>query len=707
MYTLRSLILILMMGWSLCSPLFSQQLQGTIKNADTKEAVGGVLIRSLTQPDKGTYTDEEGAFTLSIPAGDSLRMSRYGFTTRTLVVNEGTFKQVVFYLSPRQQVLETVQIEASSSISEDFAIYQLNKLDVYLNPAAKADPLLAVNSLPSATTLDESASVSLRGNSPSATGVFLNQIPLYDPGRFTQLNGIGTFSIFQTELLKKIEVHPGNPPLEYGNASSGVVALELPDEVEQSTHSLSLSLANLGIFSANKFSPKVSLTAYGNFQPHQGLTWLNEESLSDIKTFQSFDAGAYLSVKMNPNTQLNFFNYGLKETYTFNFQHPSHRGDFLQNRLRNSHLLSMRIKKNLTSINILAAYSRIDRDFGVGNISLNELQEDMFLAGNIHKVGEKLNVKAGISLEPRFAHQDGRIPQIGYALGPEHPSTELTAKESFIQLEGFTYLKWKIQEKLSLGVGSRVHQSLDTTRLKLSRQFHLVYKFSAQSRLHFSGGTYHQRNWEAGRFPRILDTESDQLSLDYHFTKKRFTTQASIYHTKSREESIESLTQRTFSGLEAFFEYKIPYKFTASLTYNTIMVHKSTASTKPYDIGYWFRGSLSYSPISRLTSSLIFIWREGSESLRVSRASMDQDLAVYRPEAYVGERLPTYFRSDVNVSYIVGMQNDARIILFASASNIFNRRNAIDFRYAPDYKQDGFSQFSGNVFYAGVMISWQ
>ena len=119
-------------------------------------------------------------------------------------------------------------------------------------------------------------------------------------------------------------------------------------------------------------------------------------------------------------------------------------------------------------------------------------------------------MKAGISLEPRFARQEGRIPLIGYALGPENPSTELTAKESFIQLEGFTYLKWKIQEKLSLGVGGRVHQSLDTARLKLSRQFHLVYKFSPQSRIHFSGGTYYQRNWETGRFPRILDVESNQ-----------------------------------------------------------------------------------------------------------------------------------------------------------------------------------------------------
>ncbi|MEM6765564.1 MAG: TonB-dependent receptor plug domain-containing protein [Bacteroidota bacterium] len=707
MYLIRRLILSLMIGGCLLTSLFSQEIQGIIKSSETEEVLAGCLIRSLINPEKGAYSDEKGQFSLPYQEMDTLKVSRYGYEAITIVLTEEWLTKQVIYLSPRKRTLETVQIEAFSSIAEDFAIYQLNKLDVYLNPAAKADPLLAVNALPSATTLDESASISLRGNSPSATGIFLNQIPMYDAGRFTQLNGIGTFSIFQTELLEKIEVYPGNPPLEYGNSTSGVVALQLPDQVNQNSHSLSVSLANLGILSANKFSPKVSLTAYGNYQPHQGLTWLNEKSLSDIQTFQSLDAGAYLSVKASPTTQINFFNYGLKESYTFNFQHPSYQGDFIQDRFRNSHLLNVRVKKNLTSFSFLAAYSRIERTFDVGNISLDETQEDIYMAGNLHKVGKKLNVKAGIILEPRLGSQAGSVPAVGYALAPDHPKSQLQTEESFIQLEGFTYLKWKVEEKLSIGAGGRVHQSLDTSRLHLSRQLHVVYKFSPQHRIHLSGGTYFQRVWEPGRFPRVLDLQSDQLSLDYFYSKKKFTMQASVYHTTTDETSVESTNSRTFSGLEAYVEYNMPYKFTASLTYNSIMIHKTTADTKPYDIGYWLRGRITYSPVSRLNGSLIFIWREGSESSLVTQASLDQELNVFRPERYVADRLPTYFRADANVSYVLGMKNDARIILFASASNIFNRRNAIDFRYQPNYLQDGFSTFSGSVFYAGLMINWQ
>jgi len=44
-------------------------------------------------------------------------------------------------------------------------------VEIYLNPSSKADPLLAVNSLPSATTLDESANISFRGRSPAETGI--------------------------------------------------------------------------------------------------------------------------------------------------------------------------------------------------------------------------------------------------------------------------------------------------------------------------------------------------------------------------------------------------------------------------------------------------------------------------------------------------------------------------------------------------------
>jgi hypothetical protein len=53
-----------------------------------------------------------------------------------------------------------VTVRAPKITYGELASTKINQLDVYLNPAAKADPLLAVNSLPAATNPDETANVS-------------------------------------------------------------------------------------------------------------------------------------------------------------------------------------------------------------------------------------------------------------------------------------------------------------------------------------------------------------------------------------------------------------------------------------------------------------------------------------------------------------------------------------------------------------------
>jgi hypothetical protein len=73
-------------------------------------------------------------------------------------------------------------------------------------------------------------------------------VPVNDAIRYSQLNGIGTFSIFNTAMINNVRVYPGNPPLEYGNSTSGIIALQTDEIIP--THNaatLSLTLASLAL----------------------------------------------------------------------------------------------------------------------------------------------------------------------------------------------------------------------------------------------------------------------------------------------------------------------------------------------------------------------------------------------------------------------------------------------------------------------------
>ncbi|MFM8744177.1 MAG: carboxypeptidase-like regulatory domain-containing protein, partial [Cytophagales bacterium] len=210
---------------------------GLVKDAVTGMELPGATVRTSNNSLSGVITDVNGKFVWKYSVGDSLCVSFVGYNDAVITIESAC--EIEVRLSPSSMNLDEVVIKSERLITEEFTVSKIKKLDIYTNPSAKADPLLAVNALPSATTTDESANISLRGGSPNETGIFLNNVPINDAVRYGQLNGIGTFSIFNTALIKQVQVYPGNPPLEFGNTTSGLIALNTDEDIPtKSVHSL-------------------------------------------------------------------------------------------------------------------------------------------------------------------------------------------------------------------------------------------------------------------------------------------------------------------------------------------------------------------------------------------------------------------------------------------------------------------------------------
>ena len=297
---------------SLLSPLFAQNtLHGIITDGQNGETLIGANIFLASDFSIGSQTDLDGQFSIKTEiASGTLVVSYIGYEDQMIPFkNEG--KTIQIKMTPKATLIETVVVRGDKLTGQVFAVEKIGKLDIYLNPSSQADALKAVQSNPAATTVDETANVSLRGSPASETGVFLNNVPLNDVVRLDQSNGVGQFSIFNTSTIESVSVFASNPPLEFGNATSGVVALYTDDELPETANSISLNLVGIGLSGSRKIGQKTSLTAFTNWNKPYLLKKVNPEGLEDLSTFNTLDVGTYGIHQFNANWHLKFFNYAI------------------------------------------------------------------------------------------------------------------------------------------------------------------------------------------------------------------------------------------------------------------------------------------------------------------------------------------------------------------------------------------------------------
>ncbi len=314
--------------------VFSQSISGTITDQENGEALIGASVYLQSNLSIGTTSDLEGRFSLDLEQAEGkLSVSYIGYESQ--VVDFKKAEPLEIQLAPAAAQMEEVVIKAKRIIAQEFSVEKISKLGIYLNPSAKGDALLAVQSLPASSSVDETANISLRGSPPSETGIFLNNVPIRDAVSLDQSNGVGQFSIFNTSMIQSVNVFPSNPPIEFGGASSGAVALYTDDKLTRKSTSLNISLVGGGFYISRPIGSKTAVVAYANISTHQGLTGLNPKAFERLQSFKSNTAGLYGIHKFSERSILKIFNFTILEGYQFLSQEPSFDAVFTQKKNRN------------------------------------------------------------------------------------------------------------------------------------------------------------------------------------------------------------------------------------------------------------------------------------------------------------------------------------------------------------------------------------
>ncbi|QSE96910.1 TonB-dependent receptor [Fulvivirga lutea] len=703
---MKYLLVILFLAYSLVV-LAQDATRGIVLDATSNEVLIGANVFSKSNWKVGASTDINGEFLVkNLEKGDTLIVSYIGYQEKEVVFNGEKYLTILLHTSVKN--MAEVTVTAEKLVAEEFTYKKIKRLDIYLNPSAKADPLLATNSLPSSTTLDESANISFRGSSPDETGIFFNNVPLYDAVRFSQLNGIGTFGIFNTAIVDEMLVFPGNPPLEYGNTTSGLIAIKTTEEIpKEKIRTATVSLASYGFLISQKLNNSQALTAFSNYQPAAIIKAFNSDALQEIEDFSSIDLGiSYLNV-INENTIFKAFNYTLLEGYDFNYKAPTLNTTFEQRKKRNFTIINIRkqLGKSELSFNNNISFTNTQFNYADTDIELNYF--DGFTSANYKYSTSKLSFKTGAAFDYREQHFDGTFYIYEYAEGPGYPTTSSTNTSELLRPEVYGFLTYFINDKWTIGGGLRKNLVTDNQSNFLSSQVSSKYQISTNSSLTFAIGNYHRYDFSESE--KNLLNESKQVSIDYNLKNDYMNITASLFG----KESITKGIKNELAGIELFLKSKLINKLTGQISYSLIdgISRENNGLEYPnkYDLDYFIRGNLEWRINANWTINSTFSFRQGNYHQPLIGSTYNTNLEVYEPEyaALTNQtRLPHYGIIDISISRIIPIKENLNIICFGTVNNILDKENIRTYQYNFDYTERNNSLFSQRTVYFGAVINF-
>ncbi len=705
-------------------------LSALVNNSSSQEYLKGRVVDNNNTPlfaaniyfknniTSGAVSDFNGEFTLlytGISIHDTLVISHLSYKQKIICAKDiDNNKYLIIPLEDNIILLDGVMITARNPVSENFSVTKIDRLGIYLNPVSSGDPLKAITSMPSSTNTDETANPSLRGSSSDRSLVVLNGVPVLNPVRNSRVDGIGNFSLFNTEIVDKQYVYASNPPLNYGNTTAGLVEIETKKEISTNQIQLSLGLANAGIFVSQKLAKESFIQVYGNVQFSDVFLALNKKSLPRVNNFGSTDIGINSFIKLGKNVSLNTFNYFIDERYNVTTEVFSYEGMSNANKTRvfTVNQLKYYTAKGVFSFNNGIDYSASSYDFG--NLITRDKNLQLYNSLNYRQpIFNKASIQIGISYTFSNAAFKDSIPLLYFAFSPNSPNLYADTILKNHCIEGYLYSTWDINKKLILSGAIRSNLPVDHQKLNFSSQLGLRYNIVAHHSMLLSMGKYYnyaQPYFYSYKY-RLLS--SYQIALDYTYEKRNTQINTALYYKNESGEQFNSdflIFDRTkIFGIELYFEQLIfrSLKFSLSNTYlkKTSIINRESYKGDP-SLNYFIKTTLNYTNTRLFNLAITYITRPGLYYSRIDSSYFVDEYNLYFPvyNDINNAQYKSYNYISLTLTRYFSFKKSA-FILFATLNNLLNTKNQNQVLYNSNFSIKSFDYYQLRSFYFGFV--WQ
>lgn len=263
----------------------TQKVCGTVSDRESHQPLAGtVVVCETCAPVVACTTDSSGWYILNVPVGrQTFAFSMLGYQPQK--VNDilvGSGKAVTLNIELSEQVFETEEISVKASHNRwlnpmaTVSARTLKSDDAARYAAGYFDASRMVTNFAGVASgnSDDSNEIVVRGNSPRGLLWRLEGIEIPNPNHFSNGQGStgGGYTAVTTNVLSSFDFFSGSFPAEYGNATSGVMDLNLRTGNARQRE-MSLGLSVLG----------AEVSAEGPISKENGSSFLFDYRLADFR----------------------------------------------------------------------------------------------------------------------------------------------------------------------------------------------------------------------------------------------------------------------------------------------------------------------------------------------------------------------------------------------------------------------------------------
>ncbi len=678
-----------------------------------------VLVCLKQQENCCCYSDTKGYFSLEIPdtaTDDSLFLFFVGYKPLNIPLKSLTSSFSELKLQEDNRMLNAAIIEHNPRLSEEFSLQKVDKMDIYLSPVSDGDPLKALSFLPASSNTAENANPELRGSPASSAQVLLNGISITSPVRNTQLSGMGNFSLFNTELIGDMTVYAGNPPLSRANALSGLVEINTCNEIEKNETQLAVSMANAGLFRAQKLGKEAFVQCYANHLFSEPYLFFNPGG-NKIKAFRTDDVGLNFRWKKEA-AFINLYSYGISESFRAEDYAFGKKVTTTAQKIRQFNVLNLGWHKGCCYLELNTGNNLSRSDFGLGILQSVQKEREWKTSLNLKFLPlDFLLLQTGLATEYLSLDFKTDKPSYAYSMSDSVPMLHQDTSITYFIPEAVVYTKLQLPGQINLGIGIRKKILSDKLPAYLSYQVNLRKKFEERHSLLLSGGNYRACFYPVYRYTRFSLQTSRQLSLEYTYEGEQLFIQAAAYCKQEESPSYYGpeyrmkIVQREIRGLECSAEYEWS-RFRASFSYTLLKACIKADSSwhkAENDLPCFLKAYFNYTGKHLLSLSCSGVYRTGLRYTPVESSRYVAEAYAFEPQygVYNSQRYEPYFRLDVSLNQVIFGKNQRRLVLFATLSNILNRKNQKACLYSPDYSSIiAYTHYQGRTYYLGAQLSF-
>jgi tetratricopeptide (TPR) repeat protein len=603
---------------------------------------------------------------------------------------------------PASASIETVHVVASRAVQATGQATpgerRLTRSEIVMAPGAMADVLQAVGLHAGATRVGESAELFARGGDPAETPTFIDGGRIASVARFEGLSG-STFGALDPWVVQSARFSTGGFSVQYGNALSGVLAIETDGRPRATQWRLGAGLAQAGATARIPLGRRAG--TWGTLRGTHAGALLRTHGRDDefARTPYSVEAMGAFIAQPKVGTEYRAVGMVVRDASARIVDANGYRGPFDSDGtthaliLTSQHLADRRpmiVRTNL-------ALSERITDWRFGVLARDRTERTAAArAGMEYTAGTGVTLRGGVEGGLLSRAESGAVPMTS-AVEPGAPTRFLPASDS-----GTWHLGSHVEADMRLGRFNLL-AGVRGDRLPGERQVTVDPRVSVSTSVgswttRLAGGLFHQGRWRAEASipdpgtPAGLPRQARHLvaGVEHSGTialkAEAFVKDYAEYGAFGVGPQIVDGSAR---GVDIVAQRAGGSRLTGSLGYSLLQAELELKDGRtvrsPYDVTHTVTGSATLRLASRTTlgSSLRFgSGRPYTPILGGEPENGDRVAPVYG--APTSERLPAYSRLDARLTRYIPLRR-AMLVGFVEILNLLDRQNVAGYVWDADY----------------------